>query len=641
MKVLRQDARYGLRALVKSPGFTIVAILTLGVGIGANVAMFGVTHAALVRALPFSEPERLVLGRTTYNGNVNPWISAPDYFDYRDQTTALASFAAFTIFPMGVTITGGEEPERATTAFASFELSSTLGIAPQLGRSFTAGEGELAAPEVTVLSHRFWMRRFGGSPDAVGEVLIVDGRPFTVVGVMPAGFHFMVAVDFWVPMRDGGPMTGARQFHNWLTAGRLAPGVTLEQARTEFDVISAQLAAAYPESNHNKALLLTNLQDALVEDYRPSLLLLMGAIGLVLLIACGNLASLLLARGSARSTEISVRAALGASRLRLVAQLLTESGMIAIAGGVLGLLVAVWLQRLFAALVSLQNLGIRDLGLSAPMLAFTLFLALATTLLFGVIPALTASRADPTEGLKSGVRTSVGRGGTRVQSGLVVAQVALSVMLLIGSGLLIRSFARLRGVDPGFDPTSVLTAEIRFSFAEYPDGESRAQFLTGLLDDVRAIPGVRSAAAISRIPIRQSGGNYEAWALGNRPADPGDVPSAYRRSASPGYFQAMGITLLRGRDFRVADAADAPQVGIINDAMAAGLFPDVNPIGRMVAVDNGGDERRVFEVVGVVATVQMNSLTEATQYQLYHPYPQRISSTMRLAIRTHGLRPNW
>jgi putative ABC transport system permease protein len=585
----------------------------LGIGIGANVAMFSITDAVMLQSLPFPDADELVLGRTTYSGSIGWNVSSEDYYDYRDQVQTFRSLAAVRSSPEQVTITGGDEPELAPANLASVNFFATLGIAPQLGRQFLVEEGELSAPDVAIISHGYLQRRFGGASDVVGKTLVVNGVPASVVGVMPAGFRFLFDVDIWAPMRDGGPYTGYRQYHNWTLVGRLKPEVTLEQAQSQVDVVSAQLQQAYPESNENKGLNVSGLQSVLVEFYRPMLLMLMAAIGLVLLIACGNVAGLLLARGSSRTTEMAVRAAMGASGRRIARLLLTESALMAVMAGLLGIVAAIWLQRLMLGFMPLDYLGITEIGMSAPMLVFATALSLATALVFGVVPAISGARTSPAENLKSGARTTGSGGAARLRSGLVVLQVALSVVLLIGSGLLLRSFVRLRGVDPGFHSENLLTARVSLPPARYADAESRIQFYETLLEEIEAIAGVRSVVTTSALPIKDHFSNITA-----------------------GYFEAIGIPILAGRDVEPTDAAGSEPVILLSETMAGDLFQDQNPVGRQVALDWGEDEPALLRVIGVVGDVQMTSLSSENYWQMYYSYRQSAVYSMSLAIRAQG-----
>jgi predicted permease len=441
---LVQDLKLALRALPKQPAFLVAVLLTLGIGIGGNVAMFGILDASLFQTLPFPQPDRLVMPRTTFEGRTNSTSSGPDYFDYKQQARSFEHLGAFIAGATQATVSGAGEPERISYSLAHADLFRTLGVEPAMGRLFSAEEGELDGPRVVLLSHGYWQRRFGGAADVLGKGLIVNGDPFTVVGVMPAGFRYMVDLDVWVPMQRNGMAADARQFHNWSLVGRLAPGVTVEAAQAEVDVIAAQLREEYPVTNRTKGLLLTPLRDALGESYRQSLLMLTGAVALLLLVACGNVAGLLLARGSTRGPDLAVRSVMGAGRGRLARQLLTESGLLALGAGLLGVILAVWLERGILSFVSLDRIGVETAGVSVANLGFAALLSAATMVLFGVVPALRSSGRNPASDLRNGTRLAGSLGGTRFRSALVVGQVTLTVVLLVVSGLLVRSFVALR-----------------------------------------------------------------------------------------------------------------------------------------------------------------------------------------------------
>jgi putative ABC transport system permease protein len=629
------DARFAIRTLRRAPGFTVVALLTLALGIGGTTAMFSVLDAALRRTLPYPDADRLVLGRATFSGRLNPWVSFPDYMDYRDQAASLQSLATAGISASLVTITGSGEPEQARLAYVTGNLFGTLGVAPALGRTFTIDELPQEGGEV-VISHSFWQHWFGGSRDALGRTLVVGGTPLTVMGVMPPGFRFLYDTDLWVPPWPGNSDPITRRYHNWLLVGRLKPGVSLETARTEIAVISAQLEAAYPQSNRNKALQLDDLHGAMVEGYRQSLLLLMGAVSLVLLIACGNVASLLMARASTRTSELAVRVAVGAGRFRLVRQLLVECLILALVAGAVGVGLAVGLQKLILGYLSMDRLGIQEQGLSYAMLAIALVVSLGTVLLFGLFPSLAAARANPAEDLKEGKRAVASRGGIRLRSGLVVLQVALSVVLLVGAGLLLKSFARLRGVDPGFRVNNLLTATVSLPGDRYAASERRIQFFADLKDGVQALPGVESVGLVSRLPILQSAGNVAIWDPERPPESNTAAPWADRRVILPGYLKTMEIPLLEGRVLESTDVAGSPPVIVLSRNAAERVFPEESAVGRRVAVDLGQDEPGLFEVVGVVEDHQTSSLSGAVRPVMYFPYPQMPTTTMRLAVATSG-----
>ena len=623
------DIRDAVRSMRRSPGFSVLVILILAVGIGANVAMFSVTNAALLKALPFPEPDRLVSGRATWDGRIGPSVSIPDYRDRNDVFESLALMRGGTD---GHTILGGDTPERATGHRVSVNFFETLGVMPQLGRVFTADEGEEGSPVVIVLSHGYWQRRFGGAPDVIGSSLPVDGYPCTIVGVMPPGFRMLFDVDFWRPNQ----WRGSRGSHSWIIVGRMKAGVTVEQAQNQADVISLQLQEAYPETNETKALLITDLQDSLSESYQTGVVLLLGSIGLVLLIACGNIASLLLARGSTRATELSVRAALGASGKRIARQLFVESLSLALVACVLGVLLAVWLQGMILGLLPLDNLGIERLGVSAPMLLFALLVSVGTAILSGGFPAFSGSRANPALQLNGALRISAGSGSTRLRSGLVITQVALSALLLIGAGLLLRSFAGLANVDVGFDTDNLLTAEVRLPDNDYPDAASRAQFFSGLLEDIRAIPGVSAAGAINKLPIHSPWMNWGVWNPEHPPTGASDWQSAYSRTVLPGYFETMGMSLLAGRDIGNGDIRETPRVVVINDLMAKTLYPDQNPIGLEVMVEMGAVDPNPMRIVGIVSDARVNMIAMEPGFQMYFAEAQMGYTTMSLAIRVNG-----
>lgn len=636
MRGFWQDVHYAGRSMMSEPGFTLLVVLILAVGIGANVAMFSIVDTVLLTPLPYPESDRLVIGRATFGGRINPYVSAFDYWDYRDSNESFESLAAFSSHARAFTVTGGETPERVSGIEASVDLLRTLRVEPQLGRGFRPEEAQENAPQVVLLSHGYWQRVFGGERDVLGRPLTIDGMPHTVIGVMPAGFHFFSDVDLWCPMRPDSAYIGERRFHNWLTVGRLRPGVTVAEAQREVDVISARLAAEYPESNKNKALLLTEYREMRVENSRTRLLLLMAAVGLVLLITCSNVAGLLLARGSARSGEMSVRAALGATGARLVRQLLTESVVLALVAGSLGTLLAVWLRDLCAEYLIAQLMATElprtgGSGLPVSALIFALGASLFTGLLFGIVPALRASRGDVIDGLRAGV-TTTDAAGTRFRGGLVVGQVAISMILLIGAGLLMRSLTRLMAVEPGFATSNLLTAQIDLPEADYTEREKRIQFYTSLRDSLLAIPGVESVALANMLPFRNASGTTYVYAEESPPVNFGDAPSAYDRAVFPGYFEAMGIPLLAGRALEMTDRSGTGPVTVVSQALAQRHFPNENPIGRKIVVDLG--QPVTVEIVGVVGDLHEESLRIDWSDAFYISYLNRPFFTMRLAVRT-------
>ena len=625
---LLADVKYALRSMRRSPGFTLVALVTLALGIGASVAMFSTAHNALVSPLPFTDAARLVMGRATFEGNLNPWAAGADYYDYRDGADAFESLGTIMPFAQNHAVTGGDEPERVTGAAVSTNLFATLGVNPIVGRHFVAAEGLADAPDVVLISHGYWRRRFGQDPGVLGSTLTIDAQPYTVIGVMPPAFRFMPNADFWRAMRPDRDLSSDRRYHNWYLVGRLAPGVSIEQAQTQVDVISAQLAGSYPETNETKGLQLDPLHSVLVADYNTRLYLLTAAVALVLLIACANVTGILLARAPVRRLELSVRAALGASRSRLVLQLLAENMVLAIVAAAAGTVVAVWMQQLILEYMQMDLPGIAG-GISGRMLLYAVLFAGVTGLLVGVYPALSSAHANLAEDLKAGSRRVSG-GGTTFRAGLVIAQVAVSVILLVGSALLIQSVTRERAMNPGFDYRNVLTVELQLPSTKYPNQSDRIQFFSALLDNVHAVPGVRSATLVNNLPIRSPRNTYSVYT----PADPEGGITAFMRTTVPGYFETMGIPLLAGRGIEAHDGAGSTPVTVINQRAAARFFPDGDAVGGVLAIDFFGDET-VMEVVGVVGDVRMTALNTApSRPAVYLPYAQAAFSRMQLAVRT-------
>jgi len=636
----KQDLRYAGRKLAQIPVFSLAVISTLAVGIGASVAMFSVLDAALLRSLPFPEPDRMVLGRATFSGEINEWASFPDYIDYRDGSDRFETMAAMMPVVLQLPVTGSGVPEVAAGNLVSFDFFRALDVDPAMGRDFMPAEAEPNAPGAIIISHGFWQRRFGGAPDTVGTSLTISDPnlsdlPVTVVGIMPRGFRFRYDTDLWLPVRRGMLDTERRRSHSWQVIGRLQEGITLDHAQAQIDVISAQLTEAYPESHENKGLLLTPLGDALAEGYRPALMLLMGATSLLLLIACGNVAGLLLSRATVRKAELSVRAVLGAGRRRLVRQLVTESLLLGSVAGIVGTVLALWIQELVLTLFPLDILGITEVGFSGPMLVFALGITLGTVLIFSAGPAVAASQVNPAEDLRAGRRTTFSKKSGKARSGLVVVQVALSMVLLTGAGLLIRSFVRLQAENLGFRTDNLLTASLYIPPAEYTDGQSRARFCRGVVEDVEAMPGVVSASFIDKVPIRHPFTNWDVWDPANPPQPDENTRSAFARFVLPGYFETMGIPLLHGRDLEERDEAAPEPVVVINRVMADALFPGQDPIGRLLSVNFlMSEDVRPFKIVGIVGNIRMTSVNRAPFLQMYFSSSEWPFNSMQLVVRT-------
>ncbi len=641
---VRRDVRHGLRLWARNPGFTAVVVLTLALGIGANTAMFSILHEALLKPLPFKDPGRLVLGSTTFDGEINPYTSFPDYYDLRDQNSSLESLAASGLASAKVIVMGGERPEFATSLHVSANFFSTLGVVPVAGRWFSPEEGKTGAAYVVLVSESFARRRFGSAQRAVGRQLALSGIAqttvsATILGVMPASFRLVDEADMWDPMRRGeedGPET--RKWHNWLMIGRLKPGVTLDRAQGDADLIAERLRRQYPDTNRTKGFLLEPLQAGLLREQTPSIVILMVAVGLVLLIACANVAGLLLARGALRGPELAIRTALGASRGRIVGQLLTESLMLALLAGTAGIALAFWLQKLLPIATGLAGLGIAPRAIAWPVLLFAVVVSLMTGLLSGLAPALRASSIHLAAQLAHGVRSTQTKGGLRLRGVLVVAQVAVSLVLLVGAGLLVRSFARLASTNPGFDTQYLLTGDIQLPNSTYPP-ERRFQFFDALRRDFAAIPGITAVGFIDRLPIRQRYGNMPVWAAGTPPADFSEGPSANIRLVLPGYFDALRIPILAGRDVGDGDRHGRARVMVINERMAKRLFPGQSAVGQHVTAVLGrftpGEPQVTCEVVGVVGDVRTDTISEPARMTVYLPYDQfSPRSTMRFAVRT-------
>lgn len=641
MDTFLHDIRYGLRTMRKSPGFTAVAVIALALGIGANTAIFSVVNALLLKPLPYKDAERLVLIWHTYPKlNLDQAsVSAPSYIEYRDMTNSFEEVATATEWK--VNLTGIGEPERLQGARVSYNLFTTLGVQPIAGRSFLAEEDQPGKNRVVVLSYGLWQRRFGGNPGLVGQTITLDGSSYDVVGIMPKGFVFMIEVDLFTPAAFTSEDLAANNhgFEYLVCVARTKPTVTVAQAGAEMNALADQLRPQF--YGPNWGITVVPLREQLVGNFRAALLILLGAVGCVLLIACANVANLLLARASARHKEIAVRTALGASRSRIVRQLLTESVLLATLGGALGLLLAYVGIRLLVLGVPEDITGFivgwKDTSISTPVLGFTLGVSMLTGIVFGLVPALHASKPDLNESLKEG-----GRGGTEgrqrnmVRSSLVVAEVAIAMVLLIGAGLLIRSFMRLNQVSPGFNPANVVAMQLSLPRSKYAEKPQRASFFEQLVQRVSLLPGVQSAAAGNNLPMSGDGWNA-SFAVENLQVGP-DEPSPHGdpHMITPDYFRAMGIPLLRGRYFTDADSKDSLPVAIIDQTLAEQYWPDQDPIGKRIAAffDGPRGQRNWREVVGVVGHVKQYGLDGKTKVQYYFPQAQSPQDSMYLIVRT-------
>jgi putative ABC transport system permease protein len=609
-----QDLRYGVRMLLKHPGFTLIAVLTLSLGIGANTAIFSIVNAVLLRPFPYKEPERLMILREHFiGGGVNSTVSYPNFVDWRAQHTVFASIAAVRQNE-SFNLTGAGEPERLQGQLVSAEFLSTLGVQPLVGRDFLPAEDRAGAAPAVILSYGLWQRRFGGDESVVGKQLMLNQQSYTVVGIAPPDFQFGMEADVTVPIslqaerfRARGADPGAR------VVARLKPHVSQQQAETELNLIAARLEQQYPEGNKGRRALVTPLHDIFVGDVRQPLLILLGAVGLVLLIACANVANLLLVRASARQKEMAVRVALGAHPQRIIRQLLTESVLLAALGAALGILLAFWGTSFIAAQLPDGIPRLEEARVDAPVLGFTLAVSLLTGLLFGLAPAWQAARPNLTEWLKEGERGSSGR-RQWLRSVLVVGEIALTLTLLVGAGLLIQSFRRVLAVDPGFQPQNLLMMQVSVN---NPDGQQIANFFEQLQQNVSNLPGVKSVAVSNGLPFGNA--NRPTFFIEGRP-DRENKPNSIRYTVSPAYFQTLNIALLKGRVFNAEDTRNGPRVAIIDEVLARYAFPNEDPLGKrlQMARDTPG-----LEIVGVVRHIEQDSLDgQAQAAQFYTNFDQ-------------------
>jgi putative ABC transport system permease protein len=630
-----KDLRYALRQLLKAPSFTAVAILTLALGIGACTAIFSVVNVVLLRPLDYPEPGRIVIVRETQLPQFPEFsVSPPNYLDWERQTKSYEYLAAYG--GANLNLTGEGEPQRLVGVKATAHYFDAYGVKPVLGRMLLPEEDAPGKNHVVVLSYPFWQRVFGGAHDVVGRAIQLNGEPYTVVGVAPAGFGLTSKVDAWTPMafKPDEIANDARGGHYINVVGRLRPGVTVAQARAELEVIAAQLAKQYPDSNKGWGIFMMPLQDYSVRDVKPVLYTLLGAVGCVLLIACANLANLLLARATARHREISIRAALGASRARLVRQLLTESVVLSLCGGVAGVLLARWGLDALLALAPTSLPRVTEIHLDSGVLIFSLALSIIAGLVFGIAPAWLAARADVNEALKQGTRGSTEGGARgRLRSALVVIEVTFALMLLGGAGLLARSFMQLAHVDPGFIPENATLLRLSLPQKKYATPEQQTAFADSLLERVKALPGVQFAGVTHSMPLV---GDYVlGFNIEGRPAiAPSDLPNTNYYAVTPDYFRAMGSRLVRGRVFTPQDDAKAPRVAIINETMARQYFPDEDPIGKRINITNGPDTWR--QIVGIVGDIKQYGVDKATSAQSYEPFAQVPFSSLNVVIRTNG-----
>jgi putative ABC transport system permease protein len=637
MESLWKDLRFATRVLWKSPGFSAVALLALVLGIGANTAIFSVVNAVLLRPLPFVDPGRLVsIRESSPQGQKDNVANPQNVGDWQKRNHSFEKIAAYIPFELTMSLTGGGTPEEVPGNYVTREFFPLLGVHPVLGRNFLPEEELPKAPDVALLSDGFWHRRYGADPNIVGKKLMISGNPATVIGVLPANFRFPdVKADLWelASLHPGEQRRG----RYLAPIARMRPGVTFAQAQADMNVIMAQLARECPDFNQNWGVTVIPLRQQLTGDLKTPLLVLLAAVGLVLLIACANVANLMLMRSSARQREMAIRTSLGATRARIVRQLLVESGILGVAGGSLGLLVAVWSKNLLLAMLpdSMSVAKVNAVTIDGNVLAFTVVLSLGTALLFGLLPALRASRPDLSDTLKEGgraVSSSLSR--NRMRAALVAGEMAVALMLLIGAGLLIQSFIRLEHVTPGFESDRILSMRIGLSNPRYKDLKVASAGLDEILHRIAQVPGVASTGSIQFPPL---GGLLPAtgfWVAGRPVPNPSEAPVTGVSVVSPGYFPTMGIPLLSGRLFTDRDQEGTPQVTIVSQSLARKQFPNIDPIGQRLFVEWGRETP--YQIVGVVGDVKHDGLDKKSMPTVYFPNAQETQTIATLMIRTGG-----
>ncbi|MFL6203584.1 MAG: ADOP family duplicated permease [Thermoanaerobaculia bacterium] len=636
LEEIGQDLRYAFRQLAKSPGFTLIAILTLALGVGATTSIFSVVDGVLLRPLPFPDPDRLVRVYPLSEEGEPSAISVLNYLDWRKQSRTVEAASLLDTGSVNLTGTGGE-PERLSGAWVSPEFFSVIKAPLLAGRGFATGEDRPEAPNVVVLSEELWKRRFGGDRGLVGRTIHLDGKPCTVVGIAGRKRWPSIA-DLWLPfeLSEDAMSPGNRGAVYLSVVARLAPGIPIEKARAETRAIAARLAAQYPEDNTGFRMDVVGMQTYMTGDVRVPLLVLMGAVLLVLLIACVNVANLLLVRASGREAELAVRTALGAGRLRIIRQLLTESVVLSLLGGAAGVALAVWATRALVALAPERTPRLDEVGVDGPVLIFTLGVSLVTGLLFGLAPALKASRPDLGSVLKEGARGGKGRAAAAARSVLVVLETALAVLLLAGAGLLLRSFGALVDVDPGFEPEGALVFNLAPPESRYAEDAQLRQLASSLMERMERLPGVTAtgAAAFGR-PLDRSGFTLSFDVEGRPAALPGEEPAMRVALVTPGYFKALGLPLVRGRAFNERDRDGSVPVVVLTEAAVREYFPNEEPLGRRIILGWTSDGvRRGGEVVGVVGDFKQSTLDSKSDPQIFLPFDQAPIGSLSVIVRS-------
>ena len=630
MPGLKQDLRYGIRMFLKKPGFTAVVVLTLALSISATTVVFSVVNALLLRSLPYSNPDQLVNVWGVFKSNNRAHASAANFREWQERNHSFQGLAAYDTQKFN--LTGGDRPEAVDAALISANLLPLLGVQPVHGRGFQAEEEQPANSHVAVISDGLWQRRFGADAGAIGKTLLLDGDKYNVIGIMPPGFSFPEKTDLWIPLSFVPEELADRSYNHLIVVGRLKPGVDLSQAQTEMSAIADEQARQFPKENAGRGMRLVTFQEDLVGDIRMALRILSVAVALVLLIACANIANLLLARAATRQKDIAIRIGLGASRRRLIQQLLTESLVLSLLGGLVGLLFAYGGLQILTSVGPANIPRLSEVRIDGRVLVFTLAVSLLTGIIFGLKPALQSTNPDINEWLKEGQRGSgSGAGRKRARNWLVVTEVALALILLVGAGLLIKSFLLLWQVEPGFNSHNVLTMTISPSPPKYNTRRDLAALSQRLVQQLQSAPGVEAAGIVNQLPFsgRNLGLNFTI--VGNPPSRPEDTPSANYRLVTPGYLQAMGIPLKRGRDFNEHDTRDSAPVALINETLAKLFFPNQDPIGKQLNIE---DQQAPREVVGIIGNVKQIKLDAEGKSEIYVPFLQFPVPAMNIVVRT-------
>jgi putative ABC transport system permease protein len=640
MGTLLQDLRYALRVLWKNLGFTSVAVAALALGIGANTTIFSAVNALLLRPFNFTDPDSLVvIWERPPNTTMRHSVSPANFLDVREQQTTFSHLAIYTT--NSVNLTEGDKPERLEVATVSPAMFSALDVRAALGRTFAQEEESEGQGKVAILTHEFWRRRYASDPAMLNQRLMLNGQPYTIVGIMPEDFNFPPTnSDILLPFTISDKTREERGQHYVRMLGRLKPGVTFAQADADLGAIAGRLTAQYPDTNSNRTIAVSSLKADYVRGPRPGLIVLLGAAGFVLLLACANVANLLLVRAASRSKEIAIRMALGASRFRLIRQLLTESVLIALLGGAFGMLVAVWGVDLITASIppSLSRYlpGWKNVGIDAEVFWFTLGVSILTGIVFGLAPALQSTKTDFNEALKDGGRTSGGGfSRNRLRGVLVVAEVAISLTLLIGAGLMIKSFYEILKVEPGFKSENMLVVDVALPRLKYAQETARVNFYQQAMERVGALPNVEQAGATNILPLSRSNSDAAFHVVGNPLPDKGREPQANFRTITPHYLETMGIPLQRGRYISDKDRADTQRVTIINEHLAQKHFPNEDPLGKRLNF-GGEEEKDNYEIIGVVGNIKHESLVEKTVSEVYVPLTQNPWYSMSIVARATG-----